>query len=156
MRVWGAAAMVMVVALGSVIERAAAEPPAMNTVETAYGFDELRARLEQAVEANDMFVVTRACASCGAAQRGVTIPGNMVVGVFRNDFAVRMLEASVPAGIEAPIRFYLTEDADGTASLHYRLPSEVFAPYGSAELDAMAAELDGIWQAIVAQATGDS
>lgn len=41
-----------------------------------------------------MFVVTRACASCGAAQRGITIPGNTVIGVFRNDFAVRMLEAS--------------------------------------------------------------
>ena len=30
--------------------------------------------------------------------------GNRVVGVFRNDFAHRMLAASIPAGIEAPIR----------------------------------------------------
>ncbi len=124
----------------------------LNTVETELSFDQLQASLTQAVEANGMFVVSRACASCGAAKRGVTIPGNMVVGVYRNDFAVRMLEASVPAGIEAPIRFYLTEN-DGKASLTYRLPSAVFAPYDSAELDAMAAKLDQIWQAIVTQAT---
>jgi uncharacterized protein (DUF302 family) len=78
----------------------------------------------------------------------------MVVGVYRNDFAVRMLEASVPAGIEAPIRFYMTENPDGTASLTYRMPSAVFAPYESADLDAMAAELDEIWQRIVADTIG--
>ena len=128
-------------------------PIASTTVETELSFDQLQASLTDAVEANGMFVVSRACASCGAAKRGVTIPGNMVVGVYRNDFAVRMLEASVPAGIEAPIRFYLTENDDGTASLTYRLPSAVFAPYDSAELDAMAAKLDQIWQAIVTQAT---
>ncbi len=91
--------------------------------------------------------------AAGAASRGVTIPGNLVVGVFRNDYAVRMLEASVPAGIEAPLRFYVTENPDGTASLTYREPTAVFAPYGVSELDAMAAELDPIWQRIAEQAT---
>ena len=76
----------------------------------------------------------------------------MVIGVYRNDFAVRMLEASVPAGIEAPLRFYLTENADGTATLSYRAPSAVFKPYGSAELDAMASKLDPIFARIAAQA----
>jgi uncharacterized protein (DUF302 family) len=131
-----------------------ATPPPSETIKTEFGFAELRERLTKAVEANGMFVVTTACASCGAAKRGITIPGNMVIGVYRNDFAVRMLEASMPAGIEAPIRFYLTENADGTASLTYRMPSTVFAPYGSADLDAMATELDQIWQRIVADAEG--
>ena len=69
-------------------------------------------------------MVTRASASAGAKGRGITIPGNLVIGVYRNDFAVRMLKASVPAGIEAPLRFYLTENADKTATLTYRLPTE--------------------------------
>jgi uncharacterized protein (DUF302 family) len=77
----------------------------------------------------------------------------MVVGVYRNDFALRMLEASVPAGIEAPIRFYLTEQEDGTAALSYRLPSTVFAPYENDELDALAKELDVIWARIIEAAT---
>ena len=112
------------------------------------------ARLEQAIADNEMGLVTQASASAGAARRGVTIPGNRVVGVFRNDFAVRMLAASVSAGIEAPLRFYLVEAADGKATLAYRKPSAVFAPYGNADLDRMASELDSIFAAIAAQATG--
>jgi uncharacterized protein (DUF302 family) len=122
---------------------------ATETVATGYSFEALQDQLTKAVEANKMAVVTKACASCGAARRGVTIPGNIVFGVYRNDFAVRMLEASIPAGIEAPIRFYITENADDTASLTYQMPSAVFAPYGSADLDAMAEEMDPIWQQIV-------
>ena len=111
-------------------------------------------RVEAAVKAHKMFVVTRASASKGAASRGVTLAGNMVLGVYRNDFAVRMLEASLPAGIEAPIRFYVTETAAGTARLAYRTPSAVFAPYGDggAPLAALAAELDEIFAAIAADA----
>ena len=120
----------------------------LETVATSKSFKELQSALEAAVTANDMFVVSRACASCGAAKRNIAIPGNMVIGVFRNDFAVRMLEASIPAGIEAPIRFYVTEGHDG-ASLSYRLPSTVFAPYGDGGLKTIASELDAIWVRIV-------
>lgn len=94
----------------------------------------------------------KASASQGAAARGVKIPGNAVIMVFRNDYAVRMLEASVPAGIEAPLRFYVTENADGKASLTWRAPSAIFAPYGSAPLDKMAHELDPIFAAIARDA----
>ena len=83
------------------------------------------------------------------------LDGNRVVGVFRNDFARRMLAASLPAGIEAPVRFYVTENADGTGSLSYRLPSAVFAPYFAAEggdLRAVAGELDIIFARITADA----
>ena len=126
--------------------------PGTQVIKTPHGFSELVTRLAEAVTGNGMFVVGRASASAGAERRGVNIPGNMVVGVYRNDFAVRMLRASVPAGIEAPLRFYLTENADGTATLSYRAPSAVFEPYGNAELDAMAKELDDLFARIAAQA----
>ena len=83
------------------------------------------------------------------------MPGNGVYGVFRNDFAVRMLRASVPAGIEAPLRIYVTENADGTSRLTYRKPSAVLKPYGSADLDGMAAELDEIFAIIIADAVAN-
>lgn len=41
-------------------------------------------------------LVAQASASRGAAARGVKIRGNLVLMVFRNDYAVRMLAASVP------------------------------------------------------------
>ena len=125
-----------------------------NVIATELSFATLWQRLEQAVSANRMGIVSRASASRGASGRGVKIPGNAVVGVYRNDFAVRMLRASVPAGIEAPLRFYLTENADGTATLVYRSPSAVFAPYGNPEIDAMAKELDAIFARIAADAVG--
>jgi uncharacterized protein (DUF302 family) len=52
--------------------------------------------------------------------------------VFRNDFAVRLLAADAAAGFEAPIRIYVYENADGTATVSYIAPSVVFAPYQNA------------------------
>jgi uncharacterized protein (DUF302 family) len=76
------------------------------------------------------------------------------VGVFRNDFAVRALAASEAAMIEAPIRFYVTEGEGGGATLSWKTPSHVFAPYadGGADLQAVAQELDAIFEAIGAAA----
>lgn len=123
-----------------------------KTVVTTRGFDETVSRLEKSITDNKMGLVAQASASKGAAARGVKIPGNTVLMVFRNDFAVRMLKASVPAGIEAPLRLYVTENASGS-SITYRSPSATFAPYGSPELDALARELDPIFDKIVADAT---
>lgn len=114
-------------------------------------YDELLSALEEAVEAEEMAVVTEAGPTEAAANRGVTIPGNRVVGVFRNDYAVKILRLSVPAMIEAPIRFYVTENEDGSATLAWKTPSHVFAPYlddAGEELQTIADELDGVFAAI--------
>lgn len=126
--------------------------PGTRTVASPHGFDATVSRLEKAIEANKMGLVARASASGGAAARGVTIPGNVVLMVFRNDYAVRMLAASVPAGIEAPLRIYVTEDAHGKVGVTWRTPGAVFAPYRKAELDALARELDPIFEKIVRDA----
>ena len=131
---------------------AVAAPPETRVVRTPHGFEAAVQRTEQAIQANGMGLVARASASGGAAARGVKIPGNAVLMVFRNDYAVRMLAASVPAGIEAPLRIYLTEESDGTTSIRYSRPSAVFAPYGNAALDALAKELDPVFDKIVADA----
>ena len=111
--------------------------------------------LRAAIRDNKMGLVTEAGPTEAARKRGVEIPGNRVLGVYRNDFAVRALEASRAGMIEAPIRFYVTENPDGTATLSYKTPGFVFAPYadeGGAALAAVASELDAIFAAIAAQA----
>lgn len=136
---------------------ALAEMSGWKVMKTQHSYAELVASLEKAIADNKMGLVTRASATVGAKQMlQKDIPGNMVIGVYRPDFAVRMLEASVPAGIEAPIRFYITENADGTADLSYKTPSAVFAPYedGGEALKTMAAELDAIFARIAAAAVG--
>jgi uncharacterized protein (DUF302 family) len=120
-------------------------------IETDASYSELVANLEINITANKMLIVTVASASEGVKGEGLTIPGNRVIGVYRNDYAVRMLAASTAAGIEAPIRFYVTEDENGTATLSYKLPSTVFAPYfdeGGDELRKLATELDEIFTKI--------
>lgn len=155
MNLRAALTLMVLVVMGAIGTAQADGLPGSTTVRTQMDFGALVESLNKAVEAEGFFVVTRASASVGASRRGVTIPGNMVVGVYRNDYAVRMLEASVASGIEAPLIFYITTNSDGTASLTWRTPSAVFAPYeGGAALTEMAAELDVAWAAIAKRATG--
>ena len=105
-------------------------------------FDRLVEDVIAAIKANGLVVVTQAGPTKAAAARGIEIPGNRVIGAFNNDYAVRVIGTSVAAMIEAPIRLYVTENADGTATLSYKTPSMIFSPYmdeGGADLDAIAA-----------------
>ncbi len=125
-------------------------------LETAKTYKGLIGALKSAVKANGMGVVTQAGPTGAAANRGITIPGNRVIGVFNNDIAVKVLEVSTAAMIEAPIRMYITENPDGTATLSYKTPSLVFAPYlseGGDRLAALAAQLDRRFAAIAGQAS---
>jgi uncharacterized protein (DUF302 family) len=122
---------------------------------TGHNYAELVERVDAAVAKSPLGVVTRASATVGARKLGQDIPGNMVVGVFAPQFAIRLLDASVAAGIEAPLRLYITENAEGTATLSYKTATHVLAPYtseGGQTLTALAAELDGILQQIAEQA----
>jgi uncharacterized protein (DUF302 family) len=119
------------------------------TVKSTAPFGTVAEALERAVTDEKMGLVCHANAQRAAAGRGVTIKGNQVLMVFRNDFAVRLLAADPTAGFEAPIRIYVYENADGTATISYLAPSVVFAPYRHPEVQAVARDLDGIFKAIV-------
>ena len=121
------------------------------THETKIPYKDLYPRLKEAIKKSGLRHITTASASAGAKGRGITIPGNRVVGVYNNFFAVRMLEASIAAGMEAPIRFYLTERSDGGSNLSYKTPTFAFTPYfeeGGKPLKDMAAELDELFAQI--------
>lgn len=124
-------------------------------IPTTKSYGELVDAVIVATKANKMGVVTQAGPTQAAASRGIAIPGNRVIGVFNNDFAVKVLALSTAAMIEAPIRLYVTENTDGTATLSYKTPSFVFAPYmteGGDELMLLASELDSRFAAIALQA----
>lgn len=121
---------------------------------TSYSYAELITRVKAATKANGMGVVTQAGPTGAAKNRGITIPGNRVIGVFNNKFAVEMLRASENAMIEAPVRLYVTEEPDGTGVLSYKTPSHVFAPYAAdaPAVTDIAAQLDEKFGAIAAAA----
>jgi uncharacterized protein (DUF302 family) len=128
-------------------------PPGYVVVRSAKSITALETDLKAAIDQKGMNLVNRASASDGARNRGVSIRGDVVIGVYRNDFAIRMLAANVDAGLEAPIRLHLVEEPDGTSSIRYRVPSAVFAPYGGGDLQALGVELDAMLAAIVANAS---
>ncbi len=115
-------------------------------------FGKVAAALEQAVADQKMGLVCHADAQQGAASRGVKIPGNQVFLIFRNDFAVRLINADPRAAFEAPMRIYLYENRDGTATLSYARPSALLRPYTHPEVARVGAELDPIFEKIAAQA----
>lgn len=131
------------------------ERPGWRVIETDLDHIAVRERLLAAVPEEGMGVVTQNGPTGMALQRGIEIPENHIVGVFNNVYAVRILELSTAAMIEAPIRFYITEDDAGTITLSWKTPSHVFEPYfeeGGDDLVAAAAELDAKFEAIAERA----
>lgn len=144
----------------SVAAQAAPLPEAIDgwdIHQSTHDYPTLVERLDVAIEASPLAKLSAASATVGAKNIGQTIPGNMVVHAYAPQFAVRMLEASIAAGYEAPLRFYIIENDDGTATLSYKEASFVFAPYadGGEALKMLAAELDAIQDQIAASAIGD-
>ncbi|WP_432612860.1 DUF302 domain-containing protein [Litoreibacter halocynthiae] len=130
--------------------------PGWVVMETSKPYDQLVKDVLKAVKANKMGVVTQAGPTGAAKARGITIPGNRVIGVFNNTFAVRILALSTAAMIEAPVRLYVTETQSG-ATLSYKTPSLVFAPYmeeSDPDLGVAASELDVIFKTIADAAAG--
>ena len=155
MRIELLAAMVALMPITAKAQSTITPHAGIEIIETGKNYETLLADLKAAVAANKMGVVTEAGPTEAAKQRGETIPGNRVVGVFRNDFAVTIIRAAPAAMIEPPVRFMVMEEPDGTATLAYKVPSSVFAPYmdeGSDALKGAAAELDTIFAAIAAEA----
>lgn len=126
-----------------------------SVIPTSKSFSALVKDTRAAVKANGMIVVTQAGPTAAAKKRGITIPGNRVIGVFNNDYAVKILKTSTAAMIEAPIRMYVTENEDGTATISYKTPTTVFAPYadeGGAALAAIATQLDTLFAKVARDA----
>ncbi len=121
------------------------ERPGWRSIATDKSYEELANSVKDSVSTVELAVVTEAGPTEAAKKRGVEIPGNCVIGVFNNDFAVRILALSKAAMIEAPMRMYVTENEDGSATLSWKRPTSILMEYedeGGDELTAIAEELD--------------
>lgn len=115
-------------------------------------FARVATALERAIADEKVALVCHANAQQGAQARGVSIKGNQVLMVFRNDLAVRLIEADPSAAFEAPMLIYVYENADDTATVTYVPPSVLLAPYRHPDVRAIGVELDPIFKRIVDQA----
>ena len=126
-----------------------------RSIDTTLTYEDLVEAIEKAAPEAGLGVVNKAGPTEAAKKRGIIIPGNCVIGLFNNDAAIKILELSLAAMIEAPVRMYVTENTDGSATLSWKTPSSVFAPYakeaGSA-LKTITADLDSKFEAVAAAA----
>lgn len=133
--------------------------PGWVLIPTSHDHATLAGRVKTAAAKHKLGVVSQASATAGAKRvLNKTIPGNTVIGLYHPRFAVPMLEASIAAGIEAPIRVYITENADKTATLSYKKPSHVFSPYmdeGGEKLKTLATQLDLVFDALATEAAAN-
>ncbi len=120
----------------------------MKTVITSLSADDAITTLLATIEAENMRVVTHINGQANAAKMGKVVPADQILEVFRPDFAIRVWAACKPAGLDIPIRIHVYEEGD-EVKVACRLPSEVFAPFGVNELDAIGVELDGIFNSIL-------
>ncbi len=111
--------------------------------------DEAAEKLIAAVNAFPMGLVAHANGQANCAKKGIAVPADQVLEVFRPDYAIRVWDAEKAAGIDIPLRIHLYEAEDRTWVAH-RPASEVFKPYINPQLDILGCELDVIFNQLLA------
>lgn len=106
-------------------------------------------KLIAAIAAYPMGLVAHANGQANCAKKGIEVPADQVLEVFRPDYAVKVWAAEKTAGIDIPLRIHLYE-ADGRTRVVYRPASEVFKPYANPQLDVLGGELDAIFNQLLA------
>jgi uncharacterized protein (DUF302 family) len=125
----------------------------MNSFKTGLSAEDAVNALIGGIEAENMRIVAHINGQANAAKMGKEVPADQILEVFRPDYAIRVWNACKPAGHDIPLRIHVYEDGDDVV-VACRMPSDVFAPFGSAELDAIGAELDTVFGNILAKAAG--
>ncbi len=125
----------------------------MKTFTTSLSADEAVNALLAGIESENMRVVAHINGQANAAKMGKEVPADQILEVFRPDFAIRVWAACKPAGHDIPLRIHVYEDGD-EVKVACRMPTEVFAPFDSSELDEIGVELDGIFEKILSSAAG--
>ena len=125
----------------------------MKTFTTPLTADDAIKALLAGIESENMRVVAHINGQANAAKMGKEVPADQILEVFRPDFAIRVWAACKPAGHDIPLRIHVYEDGDDV-KVACRMPTEVFAPFDSSELNEIGVELDGIFEKILSSAAG--
>ena len=121
----------------------------MNTFTVNLDVDATVSEVIEATKLIPMGLVAHINGQANAAKRGIIVPADQILEIFRPDFALRVWQADKRAGIDIPLRIHVYQ-ADTETHVAIRNPSSVFAPYGNSELDKIAAELDSVFDNILA------
>ena len=112
-------------------------------------FSEVIETLISSIEESGMVLVADIDVQKNARMKGMEISGNRILEVFRPDYAVKVWEMEIEAGVDIPIRIHVHEEEDGRVSARYRTPLEVFCRYDNDALTTFGAEIDPVFEEII-------
>ena len=121
----------------------------MKHFEIKLGADKAVAILQETALAIPMGVVSHINGQANCAKKGITVPADQILEIFRPDFAIKVWNAEKSAGIDIPLRIHVYEFG-GKTHVTFRTPEEVFLPYNNPELMKTAEELTPIFDQILA------
>lgn len=120
----------------------------MKTFTTSLSADEAIEQLKSGIEAEGLRIVAHINGQANAAKIGKQVPADQILEIFRPDYAIRVWSACKPAGHDIPLRIHVYEEDDKT-KVACRMPTAVFAPYGSDVLMEIGNELDSLFNNIL-------
>ena len=85
----------------------------------------------------------------GVPPTNTAVKGNRVLLVYKTDAAMRLIKANPKAGFDAPMRFHVFENPDGTATVTYVKPSTLLKTYRDPEIRKVADELDLVFTSVM-------
>lgn len=119
---------------------------------TSGTLSEVVMRLRAAIEAAHLWVLHEIDPQMLLARDSYDIPSARQILFFHPSLMARLLAADSSALIEAPLKFALTQAANGNVMIRWSDPIASFARYGNAELEQLGRDLADICDRIVAGA----
>lgn len=111
--------------------------------------DEAAEKLIDAITACPMGLVAHINGQANCAQKGIAVPADQILEVFRPDYAVKVWAADKTAGIDIPLRIHLYAE-NGLTWIAHRPASRVFQSYANPQLDELGNELDAVFSQLLA------
>ena len=123
-------------------------PNFLVTAPSSHDFDETVALLKQAIEGENLMVVSEINAQQMLRMVGVRTGGMRQILFFHPRYMKQIVETNRNGGIVPPLKVLVMERPDGGAMVRYVDPEHAFAPYDG--LADVASELKGLVERIVA------
>ncbi|WP_162205022.1 DUF302 domain-containing protein [Sulfuracidifex tepidarius] len=105
----------------------------MELLKVKEKFQEAIELLGNAIQENNLKIVSRINAQENLAKANLKIKGNYIFEVFRPDLAYKLFNLDIRAGIVPPLRIYVFEKGDETF-VEYWKPSEILNKWGAEEI----------------------
>lgn len=119
-----------------------------RSMKFAYSLPDVVARLREAIEAADLWVLHEIDPQALLQKGGYAIGPARHILFFHPRLMARLLAADPAALIEAPMKFSVLELPDGAVTLRWNDPAAAFARYGNAALADLGQELASLSERI--------